>query len=173
MNNLIKGKKNKFTYSLEVKTSQIHQDLHVKMQFCQKVVLLTKIRPKIRLFWKKFLISDHGLLKRTIVGTLDMSTLTDKKYVKKTGILLTVFSQNFILLSSWHSFISAFKIQNWRSFLVGFLLLNLLGQNSHSFLGNRKTLLLISDRVGSKGGVVFAWDSLPSWSTLNAAAFLT
>ena len=90
MNNLLK-EKSKFTYSLKVKTAHILQDLHVKMPFCQKVVILTKIRPKIRLFWKKSLISDHGLLKRTIVGTLDMSTLTDKKYVKKTGILLTVF----------------------------------------------------------------------------------
>ena len=69
MNNLLK-EKSKFTYSLKVKTAQIHQDLHVKMPFSQKVAILTKIRPKIRLFWKKSLISDHGLLKRTIVGTL-------------------------------------------------------------------------------------------------------
>ena len=69
MNNLLK-EKSKFTYSLKVKTARRHQDLRVKMPFCQKVVILTKIRPKIRLFWKKSLISDHGLLKRTIVGTL-------------------------------------------------------------------------------------------------------
>ena len=67
--NLLK-EKSKVTYSLKVKTAQIHQELRVKMPFCQKVVILTKIRPKIRLFWKKSLISDHGLLKRTIVGAL-------------------------------------------------------------------------------------------------------
>ena len=32
----------KFTYSVKVKSAQIHQDLRVKKPFCQKVAILTK-----------------------------------------------------------------------------------------------------------------------------------
>ena len=52
MNNLLK-EKSKFTYSLKVKTAQIHQDLYVKMPFSQKVAILTKIRPKMQTFLKE------------------------------------------------------------------------------------------------------------------------
>ena len=52
MKKLLK-EKCKFTDSMKVKTAQIHQDLRVKMPFCQKVAILTKIRPKIRLFLKE------------------------------------------------------------------------------------------------------------------------
>ena len=50
--NLLK-EKSKVTYSLKVKTAQIHQDLRVKMPFCQKVAILTKIRPKSDFFERK------------------------------------------------------------------------------------------------------------------------
>ena len=38
---------------MKIKTAQIHQDLCVMMPFCHKVEILTKIRPKIRLFLKE------------------------------------------------------------------------------------------------------------------------
>ena len=101
MNNLLK-EKSKFTYSLKVKTAQIHQDLCVKMPFCQKVVILTKIRPKIRLFWKKSLISDHGLLKRTIVGALQLTFPASQKSKDLNKVLLLLLDLGFGPLISWN-----------------------------------------------------------------------